>query len=192
MVLAGRGWGKTLTGGEWEAGKARRYPGARIALVAQAFVHGRDTMIEGEAGLLSVLEPHEPRGGHRDRAWNRSLGELVPANGSQFKIFRRRSLDSSAGRSTIPHVRTPKLHLVGRHPVLEYQTSSSRPTASTPDRGLQPIGRQIVGPAGGSVSVTGCGARSRGVLGADPPEQHPVPSAPHRDRGQCATLHTCR
>jgi phage terminase large subunit-like protein len=87
MVLAGRGWGKTLTGAEWAAGKARRYPGARIALVAQAFADGRDTMVEGEAGLLSVFEPHELRDGDRDRAWNRSLGELVLANGSRFKVL---------------------------------------------------------------------------------------------------------
>lgn len=87
LILAGRGWGKTRTGAEWAAAKARQYPGCRIALVAQSFGHGRDTMIEGESGLLNVLAEHELRGESRDGAWNRSLGELFMANSSQFKIF---------------------------------------------------------------------------------------------------------
>jgi phage terminase large subunit-like protein len=87
LILAGRGWGKTRTGAEWAAARAREFPGCRIALVAQAFGDGRDTMVEGESGLLGVLEPRELRGGDQERAWNRSLGELFLANGSRFKIF---------------------------------------------------------------------------------------------------------
>jgi phage terminase large subunit-like protein len=87
LILAGRGWGKTRTGAEWAAEKAREHPGVRIALVAQTFQDGRDTMVEGESGLLRVLERHELRGGDIDGAWNRSLGELFMANGSRFKIF---------------------------------------------------------------------------------------------------------
>jgi predicted phage terminase large subunit-like protein len=87
LILAGRGWGKTRTGAEWAAEKARRFPGCRVALVAQMFGDGRDTMVEGESGLLSVLSDHELRGGDRDTAWNRSLGELFLANGSRFKIY---------------------------------------------------------------------------------------------------------
>lgn len=87
LILAGRGWGKTRTGAEWAADKARKHPGARIALVAQTFQDGRDTMVEGESGLLRVIERHELRGGDVDGAWNRSLGELFMANGSRFKIF---------------------------------------------------------------------------------------------------------
>lgn len=87
LILAGRGWGKTRTGAEFVAAKARRYPGARIALVGQTFADGRDTMVEGESGLLSVLSDHELRGGDRDSAWNRGYGELYMANGSRFKVF---------------------------------------------------------------------------------------------------------
>lgn len=87
LVLAGRGWGKTVTGAEWAAEKARRYPGARIALCAQTFADGRDTMVEGETGLLGVFEDAELRGGSRETAWNRSIGELYLANGSRFRIF---------------------------------------------------------------------------------------------------------
>lgn len=87
LILAGRGWGKTRTGAEWIAEKARKHPGARCALVAVTFTDGRDTMVEGETGLLSVLRPYELRGGTVESAWNRSLGELFMANGSRFKIF---------------------------------------------------------------------------------------------------------
>lgn len=87
LVLAGRGWGKTRVGAEWAAEKARRYPGARIALVAPTFADGRDTMVEGISGLLSVLHPSELRGGGAGSAWNRSMGELFLANGSRFKIY---------------------------------------------------------------------------------------------------------
>lgn len=87
LILAGRGWGKTRCGAEWIADKARRYPGARCALVSQTFSDGRDTMVEGESGLLSVLDEGELRGGNRDEAWNRSMGELYLANGSRFKVF---------------------------------------------------------------------------------------------------------
>lgn len=87
LILAGRGWGKTRTGAEWAAGKARLWPGCRIALVAETYADGRDTMVEGESGLLNVLDDAELRGGSRESAWNRSLGELYLANGSVFKIY---------------------------------------------------------------------------------------------------------
>ena len=87
LIMAGRGFGKTRTGAETIAKWARRYPGCRVALIAITFGDGRDTMVEGEAGLLSVLRPAELRGGTVSTAWNRSLGELFLANGSHFKIY---------------------------------------------------------------------------------------------------------
>ena len=87
LILAGRGWGKTRTGAEYIADLARTYPGARIALVAATFADGRDTMVEGESGLLAVLDDSELKGGNQDEAWNRSMGELFMKNGSRFKIY---------------------------------------------------------------------------------------------------------
>lgn len=87
LILAGRGWGKTRTGAEYVADLARTHPGARIALVAATFADGRDTMVEGESGLLEVLDDAELAGGSRDNGWNRSMGELFLANGSRFKIY---------------------------------------------------------------------------------------------------------
>jgi phage terminase large subunit-like protein len=81
VILAGRGWGKTRTGAEDVSKFMSEFPGCRIALVAATFQDGRDTMVEGESGLLNVIP------GPLVLAWNRSLGELVLRNGSRAKIF---------------------------------------------------------------------------------------------------------
>lgn len=54
LVMAGRGFGKTRTGAEWvrdetEAGRRRRW-----AFVAATPADYRDTMVEGESGILAV------------------------------------------------------------------------------------------------------------------------------------------
>jgi len=64
LILSGRGWGKTRTGSEYiksliVSGKARR-----VALIGSTAADVRDTMIEGETGLLSVC-----------RDWDRPLYE---------------------------------------------------------------------------------------------------------------------
>jgi predicted phage terminase large subunit-like protein len=87
VYLAGRGAGKTRSAAEFVKAKALDHPGSRVALVARTFADGRDTMVEGESGLLAILEESDLRGGDRERAWNRSLGELYLANGSRFKIY---------------------------------------------------------------------------------------------------------
>ena len=53
----------------------------RIALVAATYADARDTMVEGQSGLLSCLAPSSIR------AWNRSLGELTLTNGTRYKLF---------------------------------------------------------------------------------------------------------
>jgi phage terminase large subunit-like protein len=81
LILAGRGWGKTRTGAEDIVKYMLERPGARVALVAATFADGRDTMVEGESGILGILPKklllH----------WNRSIGELILTNGSRAKIF---------------------------------------------------------------------------------------------------------
>lgn len=57
-MLAGRGWGKSRTGAEWV--KEQVYAGhKRIALLAPTAADTRDTVIEGESGLLSVFPPSQ-------------------------------------------------------------------------------------------------------------------------------------
>lgn len=87
FVLGGRGASKTRIGAEFAKNRALAAPSRRIALVAETFGDGRDVMVEGDSGLLSIIPWRALRGGSQDEAWNRSMGELFLANGSQFKIF---------------------------------------------------------------------------------------------------------
>jgi phage terminase large subunit-like protein len=57
MVLAGRGFGKTRTGAEWVRRIAFLHPGCRIALVAPTVADVRDTIVEGESGILAISPP---------------------------------------------------------------------------------------------------------------------------------------
>ncbi len=58
MPLAGRGWGKTRTGAEWVREKEAQ--GCRnIALIAETAADGRDVMVEGVSGILSVYPPDQ-------------------------------------------------------------------------------------------------------------------------------------
>lgn len=86
-ILAGRGWGKSRTATEWAAMKARRYPGARIALVAKTFADARDTVLEGESGLLACFNRNEFYNGTEDDGYNRSRLQVRLANGSIFRCF---------------------------------------------------------------------------------------------------------
>lgn len=57
-VVAGRGFGKTRLGAEWVKEKVQT-PKTRIALVARTAGDTRDTMVEGDSGILSVYPPSE-------------------------------------------------------------------------------------------------------------------------------------
>lgn len=81
IILAGRGWGKTRTGAEDTLKFMLEHPYSRVALVAATFADGRDTMVEGESGILALL----PR--RLLLHWNRSIGELVLMNGARAKVF---------------------------------------------------------------------------------------------------------
>lgn len=91
LILAGRGWGKTLTGAEDVKAYGLAHPGARIAIVARTISDARDTCVEGQSGLLGVL----PRGSVL--TWNRSLGELILTNGTRYKLFSAEEPDRLRG-----------------------------------------------------------------------------------------------
>ena len=55
MALAGRGWGKTRTGAEYVIDKARTQE--RGALIGPTAADVRDTMVEGESGILACAPP---------------------------------------------------------------------------------------------------------------------------------------
>lgn len=52
LMVAGRGAGKSKTGAEWVTQKAKE-PNTRIALVGRTVADVRDTMVEGDSGILS-------------------------------------------------------------------------------------------------------------------------------------------
>ena len=79
LLLAGRGFGKTRTGGEWIRENSERYP--RMHLVAPTAADARDVMLEGESGLMSLFPPW-------DRPTYEPSKRLVRfRNGSQAYLF---------------------------------------------------------------------------------------------------------
>lgn len=58
-IIAGRGGGKTRTGGEWVRRRVGRGFKARFAFVGRTAADVRDTMVQGESGVLSVFPPSE-------------------------------------------------------------------------------------------------------------------------------------
>ena len=55
LILAGRGFGKTRTGAEFVREQVNSGTVSRVALVGATAADVRDTMIEGESGLLAVF-----------------------------------------------------------------------------------------------------------------------------------------
>ena len=82
LILAGRGFGKTRTGAETTRLAVERGFATRIALVAPTAADARDTMVEGESGLLATCPPwfkahYEPS--KRRVTWKRGGHEVARA-----------------------------------------------------------------------------------------------------------------
>jgi len=91
LLLAGRGYGKTKTGAEWIRERVESTNARRIALVAPTAADARDTMVEGESGILSVCPP-----------WNRPVYEpskrrLTWPNGAIALLFSAEEPDRLRG-----------------------------------------------------------------------------------------------
>ncbi len=56
LFLGGRGAGKTRAGAEWIAGQVREGRMARIGLIGATHADARAVMVEGESGLLKVVD----------------------------------------------------------------------------------------------------------------------------------------
>jgi phage terminase large subunit-like protein len=59
FFLGGRGTGKTRAGAEWVRSNVDARRAHRIALVAPTSGDGRDVIVEGESGIMSVFPHHE-------------------------------------------------------------------------------------------------------------------------------------
>lgn len=80
LLVAGRGFGKTRTAAEWLAEQMVTRPMSRWAVVSPTFGDGRDVCMEGESGLLAVLDQSV-------RSYNRTSTELILKNGSRARVY---------------------------------------------------------------------------------------------------------
>jgi phage terminase large subunit-like protein len=92
FIRAGRGFGKTRTGGEWLIDSMRRNPGTYWGIGARTFDDGRDLCVEGESGLLFICDYHKVK-----HDWNKSTGVFTLANGSRAELFTSEKPDSWRG-----------------------------------------------------------------------------------------------
>lgn len=91
LFLAGRSAGKTRAASEWVRAKAESNPGCRVALVGPTEKEGRDSMVFGESGLMSVCPPwNKPH-------WNTISKQLEWRNGSLAQLFTAEAPDSTRG-----------------------------------------------------------------------------------------------
>lgn len=90
-VLAGRGFGKTLTGSEWVRKKTTGPRPTRGFLVARTAADVRDTLIQGESGILSVFPPSERP------EWIPSQRTVRFANGSTALCLSAKEPDQARG-----------------------------------------------------------------------------------------------
>ncbi len=81
LIMAGRGWGKTLAITQWAIAQAKAMPKSRGALVAPTEADAREVLVEGESGILTVA-PDEfmPR-------YEAGRRRLVFPNGSTARLF---------------------------------------------------------------------------------------------------------
>jgi phage terminase large subunit-like protein len=91
LILAGRGAGKTRTGAEWVRSLAEAASVPRIALIGPTAADVRDTMVEGESGLLAIA-PNSNR-----PTYEPSKRRLTWKNGVQATMFSSEEPDRLRG-----------------------------------------------------------------------------------------------
>jgi len=90
VILAGRGFGKTLAGAEWIHGLAGAAP-RRFALVAPSVDVARAVMVEGQSGLLAQAPPDA------ELLWQPSSKRLIWGNGSEARLYSGAEPDALRG-----------------------------------------------------------------------------------------------
>ena len=86
LILAGRGWGKTRTGGTDATLYALKNPSVRVAVVVPTFGDLKRVAFGGESGILSYL-PRELLLSGRGQGYNSSAQEIRLYNGSIIQGF---------------------------------------------------------------------------------------------------------
>lgn len=92
LILAGRGFGKTRTGTEWVRKRVRTgMRPTRGFLAARTAADVRDTLIQGESGILNIFPPSERP------EWIASQRTVRFANGSTAICFSAKEPDQARG-----------------------------------------------------------------------------------------------
>lgn len=91
LVMGGRGAGKSASLSHEAMAYGIMRPKARMRAIAPTFADGRDTIVEGESGILAITPPE------CIEKWNRSMGELEFYNGSMLKIYSAEEPDRLRG-----------------------------------------------------------------------------------------------
>lgn len=95
-IITGRGFGKTRVGAEWTVQQCASRRNLRAGICAQSFDAMRGVCIEGESGLIAVLDRRKIR--HK---YNRALGKIeFPANGSEIRGFSAEAPNKPRGYQT--------------------------------------------------------------------------------------------
>ena len=86
LILAGRGWGKTLTGAQDAVSYCMGVPHSRYAVIAPTSGDLRRVCFEGPSGINNIV-PREALYSGTGKAYNSTTGELKFKNGSLIQGF---------------------------------------------------------------------------------------------------------
>ena len=102
LILSGRGWGRTRTGGEWLANQVLENPKApdgsptQWAIIAPTFGDVKNICIEGPSGFLKALE-HRGLQNEREFTYNKSSHKIIFADGQRVHTFGADTPDAGRG-----------------------------------------------------------------------------------------------
>ena len=102
LILSGRGWGKTRTGGEWLAKQVLDNPYApdgtptQWAIIAPTFGDAKNICVEGPSGFLKALD-HRGLKNEEDYIYNKSSHKIIFKNGQKVHTFGADSPDAGRG-----------------------------------------------------------------------------------------------
>ena len=102
LILSGRGWGKTRTGGEWLAKQVIDNPKApdgvptQWAIIAPTFSDAKNICVEGPSGFIKALE-HRGLKRDEDYIYNKSSYKVIFKDGQLVHMFGADSPDAGRG-----------------------------------------------------------------------------------------------
>lgn len=102
LILSGRGWGKTRTGGEWLAQQILDQPFAgdgtptQWAIIAPRFSDTKNVCVEGPSGFLKALQ-HKGLSPESDYIYNKSSYKVIFKDGQVVHMFGADSPDAGRG-----------------------------------------------------------------------------------------------